>query len=107
MVAADMFLQDEIDYEDGTHQYFNKQRVEYTGVTKLLKSIQVPFDRQGMSLMMAKKIADESGISVDQAQKELLADWDKTSNSSLDKGNYVHDGLEKYSLTGKYEEDLR
>jgi hypothetical protein len=106
MVASDMFLQDEIIYQDKTHQYFNKQGIEYTGVTKLLKSIQVPFDRQGVSLMMAKSIAEESGISTEQAQRELLADWDKTSNSSLDKGNYVHDGLEKYALTGKYEEDL-
>lgn len=102
-----MFLQDEIYYEDKTHQYFNKQGVEYTGVTKLLKSIQVPFDRQGMSLMVAKSVAKESGISVEQAQKELLADWDKSRDSSLEKGDYVHDGLENYILTGKYEEDLK
>jgi hypothetical protein len=52
-------------------------------------------------------MSEESGISVNQAQQEILAEWDKKSGSSLDKGNYVHDGLEKYALTGKYEEDLR
>jgi hypothetical protein len=98
---VDLFLQDEISYVDKTHQYFNKAGEEYTSVSRLIKSVKVPFDRDGISKRMAESIAAETGVSVAQAQKELLAEWDDKADSSIDKGNYVHDGLEDYAKTGK------
>jgi len=96
-----LFPQDEIDYIDKTHQYFNKSKEEYTSVSRLIKSIKVPFDREGISKAMAISIAAETGVSVADAQRELLAEWDDKAESSVDKGNYVHDGLEHWSHTGE------
>jgi len=105
-MVADMFMQDEISFISDTHQYFNKQKEQYTSVSKVLDRIKVPFDREGISRRMAMTIAEETGVSVEQAQKELLAEWEDTKNSSLNKGNYVHDGLEDYAKTGKVWDEL-
>lgn len=105
-MVADMFMQDEIKFNPVSHQYFNNANEEYTSVSRLLKMIQVPFDREGISLRMAQSISAESGIPVEQVQKELLAEWDEKKDSSIDKGNYVHDGLEDYAKTGKIWDEL-
>jgi hypothetical protein len=105
-MVADLFMQDEITFVPDNHKYYNRAKEEYTSVSKVLERIKVPFDREGISRRMAQSIAAESGISVDQAQKELLAEWDQLIDSSIDKGNYVHDGLEDYARTGKVWEEL-
>lgn len=99
-MVTDVFQQDQIIFKEDTHQYFNQKHEEYQSVSSLLKGIKVPFDRQGISYAMAIKEAGEKGISVELAQKEILAGWDKTKDSSIDKGNYVHDGLENYAKKG-------
>lgn len=105
-MVADMFLQDEIRFDPVTHQYFNQKNEEYASVSRCLKRLQVPFDREGISRRMAYSIASETGVSVEQAQKELLSEWNENKESSIDKGNYVHDGLEDYAKTGKVWESL-
>lgn len=100
-MVADMFMQDEITFNEKTHQYFNKDGVEYASVSRCLKNLQVPFDREGMSRRIAQSISADTGVTVEQAQKELLAEWDDKKDSSINKGNYVHDGLEDYAKTGK------
>lgn len=107
MVVNDPFLQEEIIYRDDTHQYFNKENVEYKSVSRALKGIQVPFDSQGMSARMAKKIALESGISEQQAQKEILAEWESKKDGSIDKGNYVHDSMEQYAIKGTCDDEMK
>jgi hypothetical protein len=101
-----MFAQDEIRFNPATHQYFNKENVEYTSVTRLLKGLQIPFDREGMSTRMAQSIAADTGIPFEQAKRELLSEWEEKKNSSIVKGDYVHDGLEKYTLTGEVVEAM-
>jgi hypothetical protein len=105
-MPADMFMQDEIIFTPDTHQYYNKQKEEYSSVTRILRNIQVPFDREGMSKRMAVSLAEDSGISIEQAQQEILQDWEDKRSSSEDKGNYVHDNLDKYIRTGKVEEAM-
>jgi hypothetical protein len=106
MTSGIFMNQDEITFDPGTHQYFNKEKTEYSSVTRLLKGIQVPFDRQGMSLRMAQSIAADLGVSVEQAQSDILQEWEDKKNSSINKGDYVHDGLEKYVLTGEVMEAM-
>lgn len=105
-MVADQFMQNEMIYLDATHQYFNLKKEEYTSVSRVLDRIKVPFDREGRSRQMARGIANESGITVEQAQADLLKEWDNNKDFSVDKGNYVHDGLDKYATTGKIEEGL-
>ena len=105
-MVTDIFRQNEIVYKDDTHQYFGENNKEYSSVTRIVQSIKVPFDRNTMSLMMARSIAKETGVTVDKAQQELLSEWESNKNNSTDKGNYVHDGLEEYVRTGKVMEGL-
>jgi hypothetical protein len=107
MSGNDLFLSSEIVYQDKTHQYFNLEGVEYKSVSRALNGIKVPFDRMKMSGIMANKIAMEQGISVEKAQEGLLKQWDKKKDDSIDKGNYVHDSMERYSLSGKYDEEMK
>lgn len=99
-MVGDIFQQDEIIFKEDTHQYFNRKNEEYKSVSSLLKGIQVPFDRSGISRAIAIKEASSSGVSVDEAQSAILSSWDKTKDSSIDKGNYVHNGLEDYAKKG-------
>lgn len=106
-MGNDPFFQDEIIFKADTHQYFNKQNEEYKSVSRALKGIQVPFDREGMSSRMAKKLAEENGISESQAKKDLLEQWDNKKDNSIDKGNYVHDSLERYAIKGTYDDEMK
>ena len=89
-----------ITFKPDTHQYFDNKQIEYQSVTKILKKLQVPFDREGRSLMMARGIASSRGISVEQAQRELLAEWDGKRDSSIDRGNSIHGALETFLKKG-------
>jgi hypothetical protein len=107
MANNDPFLQNEIIYRDDTHQYFNLKQEEYKSVSRALKGIQVPFNSGQMSAIMAKKIAFETGISEKQAQQELLAEWESKKDGSIDKGNYVHDSLERYAIKGTCDDEMK
>ena len=89
-----------IRFKEDTHQYFDSGQREYKSVTRILKALQEPFDSAGVSAMMAKGIAKEKGISIEQAQKELLKEWDAKRDSAGDRGNFIHGGLEKYLIDG-------
>ena len=102
----DPFLQSDIIYKDDTHQYFNQSDEEYKSVTRALDGIKVPFDSARMSSIMAGKYAAEHGITESQAQQAILASWAGKKDRSIDKGNYVHDSFERYTLNGTYDEDM-
>lgn len=89
-----------ITFQEEGHHYFNPEGQEYSSVSKKLNSIQEPFDRQGISLNMARGQARKSGRSVQDEQVEILSSWDKNLNDSLDKGNWIHDGLENFHKLG-------
>jgi len=94
-------LQEHITFKEDTHQYFAPNGDEYTSVSRLIRLVEPEFDRKGISANMARAKAKEDGISFDQAQAEILKDWDRNKDSSIDRGNFVHDNLEQYLKTGK------
>lgn len=107
MVNNDPFFQSEIVFTPDTHQYFNLKKEEYKSVSRALKGIQVPFDKQRMSGIMACKIAEDTGVTIEQAQKELLTEWDQKKDSSIDKGDYIHDSMERYAIKGTYDDEMK
>jgi len=55
---------------------------------------------------MAAGIAKEQGISQEQAQKDLLAEWDQKRDSSIDRGESIHKAIEVYLKTGNKKEEF-
>lgn len=73
--------------ENHTYQCFsNNIGVDLTSVTKLISTIKPPFDRDGISKMVAQKTF--------KSQEEVLASWDQKSADALDKGSCVHAYIE-------------
>ena len=87
-------------FKEDTHQYFDRDANEYQSVTRILKKIQVPFDKDKVSGFMAVTIAKEKGISVEQAKAELLLEWEGKRDSSIDRGTGIHKHIEYYLNTG-------
>jgi hypothetical protein len=98
-------LDNTITFKEDTHQYFDNKNNEYQSVTRILKKLQVPFDRQDRSLMMARGIASSQGISVDQAQANILAEWDGKRDSATNRGNSIHGALEGFLKKGTRNKD--
>lgn len=98
-------MDDTVKFVESTHQYFDKTGTEYESVTRGLKKLQVPFDRDGISRTMAMKYARENNISIDDAQRKILAEWDQKRDSSIDRGTGIHNALEEFLLTGKITDD--
>ena len=107
MVGQDMFMTSEMQYDPASHVYKNLQGEQYTSVTRLIKSVVVPFDDQMIAGRMAQSVAEETGISVEQAKQEILDQWKETRDSSLKRGDYVHDALDRYAITGQYDTEMQ
>lgn len=101
-----MFRSDEIVFNEKTHQYFDHHGEEYVSVSRLLNQIRIPFDRNLISSVMAKNVAEETGEDINVVREELLKEWEAKKESSIEKGNYIHDGLEEYAKTGQIWEGL-
>ena len=104
---ADLFRTDEIIYYDNDHTYWNLQDQQYTSVTRLIKSIKMPFDDKKISSMMASSLAKETGMSQQEAQKEILNDWKQKKESSIVRGEYVHESFERYLTDGTYDPEMK
>ncbi len=88
-----------ISFEPVKHRYTDASGDEYKSVSRLLNSIEVPFDREGISLRMANGSKTK--------QTEILAEWDAKLNSSITWGNWIHDNLESYHKLGTCDEKLK
>ena len=88
----------DITFEPGLHRYHDTSGQEYRSVSRLLNTIEMPFDREGISMAMAK------GSKAKQA--EILAGWDAKRDSSIARGNWIHDNLEKFHELGTCDETL-
>jgi hypothetical protein len=95
-----------ITFKEDTHEYFNPQGVKYASVSSVLKMVKVPFDRDGRSRQMAQSMSKEEGITIDQAQKKILAEWDYKRDNSIEVGNNIHNALEKYLKTGNIDPEF-
>lgn len=92
---------DYITFKEDTHQYFDPEKVEYASVSSVIKSIEKPFDRQGISRAMAKSKARKEGISIEKAQDIILSKWDEKGDFSRYTGTDIHDIIENFLLTSK------
>lgn len=99
-------LQEHITFKEDSHQYFDPQGAEYTSVSKVIQTITPQFDRENISMAMARRKAKMDEISVERAQKLILQDWDHKKNSAIDRGNWIHDNLEAYLTIGNCDEKL-
>lgn len=85
-----------------SHTYKDADGNSYLSVSKFLELFSKKFDRLGISKMSAIK----KGVS----QEEILADWDKKRDDSIEHGNRIHLALERYEKSTVIlpeDEDLR
>jgi len=99
-------LQTHITFKEDTHQYFDPAGQEYTSVSRVLQTITPQFDREKISMIMARNKAKSDGISVDRAQSIILQDWDHKRDSAIDRGNWIHDNIEAFLTIGSCDEKL-
>ena len=92
-------------HEDG-HRYVDNENHNYSSVSKLLNSIEEPFDAKAVSMMMATAESKRTGKPKGMIQLRILAEWDKKREDSLDKGNWIHDNLESFHKLGTYDDKL-
>jgi hypothetical protein len=89
----------EISFEPVKHRYIDATGAEYQSVSRLLNSIEIPFDREGISMMMAKGNKNR--------QVEILAEWDAKLESSHIRGNWIHDNLEDFHKLGTCDDAIK
>ena len=107
MVDMQIFNNDDtILFDPDKHRYTTRLGKELTSVTRVIKKIIIPFDRDGISYNMAKQLAYKEGIGVKEAQKRILDQWDSKLISATNRGNFIHNNLEKYLLTGECDSTL-
>lgn len=88
----------DVSFDKSKNGYFSGTK-EYRRVTRILSMFKQPFDREGISLAMARSKA-RSGQTVEEAQKEILASWDDMRDSSVLHGNTLHGIAEEYLRNG-------
>ncbi len=79
-----------------SHTYTDNYGRYYESVSSFLSSFSKKFDREGISKFSAIK----AGVS----QEEILSQWDKKRDDSIDHGNRIHDNLESYMKTTQVKE---
>lgn len=87
------FGSDEVYYDDESHQYFDKETGEnFISVSTIIKLYSNPFDPEKIIL---NRVAKKEGI----APEVLAAKWEKIGEEARQKGQSVHNSLEKFILT--------
>ena len=65
MVGPQIFNNDNtIRFEPKKHRYLNKLDQDLTSVSRVISSVIIPFDREGVSFNMAKVMSRKEGINV-------------------------------------------
>jgi len=90
-----------ITLKEDTHQYFDRDGKEYKSVSSLISLVKPKFDRDGISARMAEKEAKLKGISVKQAQEQIIAGWEKKRDNAADTGTDIHNELEMFMKVGQ------
>ena len=89
----------EVIFNPVANKYFSGE-IEYRRVTKVLSMLKEPFDKKNISYQMAKK-AIEPGVSVEEAQKKILEEWESMANNAIENGNMLHSVCEDFFTLGK------
>jgi len=80
------------------HSYTNVNTGEkYSSVTTILNQFKIPFDKDGMSRIVAAR----RGIS----QEDIIKEWDETANKAKDYGTKIHSVVEEYIKNGTHEDE--
>lgn len=77
-----------ITLDEEKHEYTDTEGLKYTSLSRVLNTIKIPFDKEGVSAKMANGDKEK--------QKILLQSWDDTRDKSIYHGNRIHKGLEDY-----------
>lgn len=96
-----------ITFKEDTHQYFDVTGDEYGSVSKVIGKIKTPFDKATISRAIGNKLAKELGVSSEEGQRRILAEWKAKADSSIIRGNFIHNNLEDYLLTGSCDSSLK
>ena len=93
-------------YPEG-HRYLDKNGKEYLSTTKLLKTIEEPFNANMISMRMVNsKFPGASEEVLKKEQKKLLDLWETKRKFAGDHGTRIHYELEQYFITGNISEKL-
>jgi len=76
-----------IAFDEGSHSYYNRGG-EFTSVSKVISWYVKPFNSKAISLAIAKR----DNVS----QKSVLKLWEDKKDVALERGNRIHNALEKY-----------
>lgn len=95
-----------ISFDADQHRYFDQTGNEYISVSRLLKNIQPDFQKNEISYRMAVSKAASEGMDVEQAQREILDEWEKKKNDSLDHGTRIHENIEAFLTIGSCDPDI-
>jgi hypothetical protein len=100
-------LQQHITFKEDTHQYFDPKGNEFQSVSRVLRLVTPEFDREGISHAMALTRSRENGISYEEARQEILFEWDKKKDSSIVRGNWIHENIESYLTIGSCDKEIQ
>jgi hypothetical protein len=105
--AINIFGEGYITFDPSKHTYTGKDGNDFLSVTRLIGCVKQPFDRDGISMAMARNMSKELGIPVKEAQGKILAEWDDKLKSSEDHGNFVHNNLENFHRGMSYDRKIQ
>lgn len=102
MTPDHIYKNDFVTLEPVKHIYTDINGDTYESVTRLLKTLDVPFDSHGISMAMARGELGKNAPyeQVLTKQKQIQEGWKRKADKSINHGNFIHDNLEQYWLTG-------
>jgi len=94
-----------------SHQYFNQENEEYKSVTRVIHSVQKPFNSKDVSRRMAISKIKGNGESVTdekikQQQTAILDQWESWREDSSNHGTRIHNAMEDFVISGKINDKL-
>jgi len=97
-----IYTDDYVTLEPKQHIYTDKDNRQYQSTSNLLKLMEIPFDKDGISSAMARSRAGKGATPemIAREKKSILNEWDRKRDNSTSYGTAIHDGLEKYFETG-------
>jgi len=98
--------QQHITFKQDTHQYFDPQGNEFKSVSRVLRTVTPEFDRKGISMAIARVQASTMGQSVAECQQQILDEWDQIRDSSIQRGNWIHENIESYLTIGSCDKKI-
>lgn len=106
---SDPFHSQNLLFDPKEHRYSEaSEGSELISVTRLIKLVITPFDRQGISYYVAKgKAPKEASMKEIKAiQQQTLDEWDQALEESIGHGNFLHDNIHKFLVSGRCDKSV-